>query len=411
MPGPGGIAGLFDSASVSFYPWGTTGLSGEEPVSPHTRFPIASVTKPFTAQLLLEALHEHAVPLTTPLRTLLPHFALSDPVAAREITLEDALCHRSGLPPHTWAWIYSDVSRTEFIRERLPHLDSVGPHRDHHRYSNMLYAVLGEVVETLTGVSWEQALREQILKPLGMDHTGRLTETWATQTPVPARPHDATGAPIPPFFAKANHLIAPASEMISTAADLARWGQHLLRHPPSDDRWTSRNAVPDMDRTGYGLGWRIDTRPGPRRIWHSGQCSGYSALLVLYPGEKRGGVYLCNRAGAVPALHALDEGCHPQALPARPAAPSPVLFPAKDLATPEGRFHHPGYGDLTLSRPNGIPHLAFQSAPAAPLLRHPNGLPGFQPPGYRAWIPASIDADRVHLSFEPQRPPIRFVRA
>jgi CubicO group peptidase (beta-lactamase class C family) len=408
LPGPGGIACRFTPESVSFHPWGTTNTAANEPITPETRFPIASVTKPFTAHLLLDLLREDKLPLHTPIRTLLPDFALSDPLATREMTLEDALCHHSGLPPHTWAWVYSDVTRTEFIRNRLPHLESIGPHREQHRYSNILYAVLGEVIETLTGTHWEQTLHDLILYPLGLTQTEVLTETWAEVSSGLARPHNEDGEPLPAFHAKAGHLIAPASELISTAADLARWGQHLLRHPPPDDRWTPRNSVPDMENTGYGLGWRISEFKGTRRIWHSGQCSGYSALFVLYPDEKRGGVYLCNRSGAVPALHALDQNLPITPLTQQPTPPLPTLTPAKNPGLAEGTFFNPGYGILKIHNRNGIPHLIYQTAEPAPLLRHPDGTLIFQPPGYTAQIPLTFEKNTLHLQFEPRLAPIRF---
>ncbi|MCC5843863.1 MAG: beta-lactamase family protein [Verrucomicrobia bacterium] len=419
LPRPGGIACRFDTESATFHPWGTQDSSGTTPVTPQTRFPIASLTKTFTAHLLLEAVRERNISLLTPLRALLPGFTLADPAATRVMTLEDALCHHSGLPPHTWAWVYGDVDRQTFIRERLPFLESVSPHRAAHQYSNILYAVLGQVIDVLTGSPWEQALQEEILRPLEMRHTGCLTEIWATQTPDPARPHDAGGASIPPFFAKSNHLIAPASEMISTAEDLARWGQRMLELSPDADRWRVRNTVPgprpfpDMGPLGYGLGWRVEHTANRLRVWHSGQCSGYSALLALYPEQNQGGVYLCNASGAVPALHAIDLTLHtrfrPGPLSAR-SAPSrpPELRPARDTALPEGVFHHPGYGSLKLTHPDGVPHIACQTAPPVPVLQHPDGTLFFRPPGYESCYTFLTKANALLLHLEPVLPPIRF---
>ncbi len=421
LPRPGGIACLFDTESATFHPWGTQDSSGTSPVTPQTRFPIASLTKTFTAHLLLEAVRERKLSLQTPLKDLLPGFSLADPAAARGMTLEDALCHHSGLPPHTWAWVYGDVDRATFLSERLPFLESAGPHRAAHRYSNILYAVLGQVLEVLTGAPWEQTLEEEILRPLALHHTGGLTETWATQTPVPAPPHDTGGASIPPFFAKTSHLIAPASEMISTAEDLARWGRRMLELPPGADRWRVRNHVPGprpfpgMGPLGYGLGWRAEQIADRPRVWHSGQCSGYSALLVLYPEQRRGSVYLCNASGAVTALHAIDLTLHTPFRPGPPPAPAPLsrppgLRPAGARMLPEGHFHNPGYGGLDLTHCGGIAFLAYQTAPPVPVLQLPGGSLRFRPPGYTDSLALETGTDAILLHVDPAIPPVRFLK-
>ena len=421
IPGSGGIACQFTSGACSFHSWGTPGTSPHESVSPQTPFPIASITKPFTAHLLLELLHEHGIPLETPLHALLAGFVLADPVATREMTLEDALCHFSGLPPHTWAWVYSDVDRHTFIRERLPYLSAAAPHRAAHRYSNILYAVLGQVIETLSGSPWEEELARRILMPLAMRDTGCLTESWSTTVPIPARPHSEHGEPLPPFFAKTRHLIAPASEMISTAADLACWGQHLLHLPPDCDRWRVRNPIPGprpfpgMGSVGYALGWRVEHTAGRLRIWHSGQCSGYSTLLVLYPEQGRGGVYLCNASGALPSLHAMDLSLHTSLRPdfPRPPAPAarqPSLRPAPVGCVPEGHYQHPGYGTLRIRERGGTTCLAYTSATAVPILQHPVKGLCFRPPGYSTLIALTAGRHTLELALEASLAPIRFTR-
>ena len=270
-----------------------------------TRFPFASVTKTFTAHLCLQP--DLLQYLDLPIQEVLPYFQLQDPEATRLMTARDALCHFSGLPPHTDAWVRCALSREAFIRDRLPHLEMAGPFREKHRYSNILYAVLGQWLEAISGSSWETQIVALILKPLEMTRTGFLAENWQHDA---APPHalSAQGemASIPPFYARKNHLIAPASEMMGSMSDLALWGQFMLMLSPDDQRWQPHNLISEKGPLHYGLGWRLDTVNGEPRFWHSGQCSGYSTLLTLYPQRQIGLAAASNCSGVVEALQALD---------------------------------------------------------------------------------------------------------
>ena len=297
--------------ACTFSPHEMTTTCGGDIGNPDVRFPIASITKTFTAHLCLEP--EVRGLLDTPIQEVMPYFRLQDADASRQMTPRDALCHYSGLPPHTSAWVRSELSRKDFIRDRLPLLNMAGPFREKHRYSNILYAVLGQWMEEVTGVPWETQIEEKILKPLNMNSTGFLDEHWQQNAPPPhAVSPRGTTEMIPPFYARRHHVIAPASEMISPMEDLARWGQFMLSMDPEDDRWNPHNRVteirpfPEFGPLEYGLGWRIDSVKGEPRVWHSGHCSGFTSLLCLYPGRQYGFAAATNLSDAVQELHSLS---------------------------------------------------------------------------------------------------------
>jgi CubicO group peptidase (beta-lactamase class C family) len=401
----------------------TRTLGEVEEASP---FPIASVTKTFTADLVLGFADGQM--LDRPIREVLPDFALADPDATTRMTPRDALCHFSGLPPHTWAWVYGDLSRADFIRERLPHLPSVGPFHQQHRYSNLLYAVLGQWIEAVSGQSWETSLQQVILDPLHLKHTALLDENWAASAPAP---HERCAGGIrqrPPFFAQKNHLIAPASEMSASIPDLAAWGQRQLQLPSDDARWKPHNLVetqrphPSMGPLHYGLGWRVDTVRGEPRVWHSGQCSGYSSLLVLHPERNVGFAAAANLHATVPPLQALDLWIHhdiaanwlpPEGSEVRgkksevrrqksetyfPYSPIPQL---SNSPIP-GLYTHPGYGDLEILITDDIPHSRYQNSAPTPL-HDRNGIPQLQLPGYSVTFPITQPSPgRITVPFETQ---------
>lgn len=272
---------------------------------PDTRFPLASVSKTFTAHLCLQPAFRDKLDL--PIQAVLPCFKLQDPEATRLMTPRDALCHFSGLDPHPEDWVRCDLSREAYIRERLPLLPSAGPFREKHRYSNIMYAVLGQWLEVLDGRTWEAQISQDLLTPLQLTRTSHLDAEWTTDAAPPhAKTADGKIEAIPPFYARKQHLIAPASELIGSMPDLARWGQWMLGLDPADERWQPHNRISEAEPLEYGLGWRLDTIHGEPRYWHSGQCSGFSTLLTLYPRQKRGLAAAVNCSGTVDVLQAMD---------------------------------------------------------------------------------------------------------
>jgi len=378
-------------------------------------FPIASITKTFTAFRVVSLAQEGAVQLDRPLSEQLPGFALSDPQISVRLTPRDALCHYSGLHPHTWAWVYGDVNRRTWVRERLPYLACAGPHRERHRYSNILYAVLGLLIEEVTGRTWEQDLAATFLRPPLL----MTSETLKTAPPPFARTTKGL-TQIPPFIVHDAHLIAPASECMATMPDLVHWGREVLQAPEFSEISTPHNEVScqrphsALGPLAYGLGWRMDTVNGRPRIWHSGQCSGYASLLSLDP--ETGGVFAaaCNLNGSVEVLHALDlflrAGIDPDwaDIPCRKSAMENQV-PAEPEALPVGCFHNPGYGHLEIREANRGLETVFQHAAVSPLRKRPDGGLRMTLPEYGVSFPLRLRSDGgIGILFDPAAGEIAF---
>jgi CubicO group peptidase (beta-lactamase class C family) len=279
-------------------------------VSDEVCYPIASVTKTFTAWCCLQPQVREL--LDVPFREVMPWFRVQNEEATRTLTPRDALCHFSGLAPQTASWVRSTQPRRAFLEHHLPGYDFAADFRSAHRYSNVMYAVLGQWLEDITGSAWENLIEDWIRKPLGLDSLQPLAPGWEQTCPPPHECKHGVLERIPPFFSTANHVIAPASELRMTMQDLARWGQHHLGLNPEDERWRPHSFVndtrpfPEFGPLHYGLGWRLDTVHGRRRVWHTGQCSGYTTLLSLYPEEGTGLAAATNCSATTDALHRLD---------------------------------------------------------------------------------------------------------
>ena len=399
------------------------------PVTAETRFPLASCTKTFTAAAVAAQVKAGRLCWRDRIRDVLPEFALAGG-AGDTLTLWDAITHRGPLPPHTWAWVYGELDRSTWIRRRLPHLALFEKKEEPHRYSNILYAVLGEVVERVSGRPFEEQVVESLLRPAGMTRTGFLTENWLEADPDTAAPfrREAGGAvALPAFHAAEHHLINPASEMIGTVADAARWLEDRLRNvellPEGLEAClvNPKRPHPSLGELRYGCGWRMETFQGELHAFHTGQCTGYTCVFGLLPRRGIAMAILSNADGAVDAVQDVAyrvmgtlAGLEPpDAWPGfETGPPKPVrtgLRVAAEGVFPEGVYANEGYGELEFVKIDGRLHAHFQGRLISAGL-DAEGAPHIELPAYRARFPVTREGGALLIPFEPAVPPIRFGR-
>ncbi|UQX02029.1 serine hydrolase domain-containing protein [Streptomyces sp. RerS4] len=277
-----------------------TSVEGHGPDG-NVQYRIGSITKTFTAVLVMRLRDEGLLDLSDPLGKHLPG------TGADEVTIAQLLAHTGGLAAETpgpW-WERSSAALRPSLAEVLgeePFKHTPG--RRHH-YSNPGYTLLGSLVEALRGRPWEEALRAEVLEPLGLHRTsGR-----------PQAPHAGGWAVHPwadvmmPEPAEDLGLMAAAGQLWSTTTDLARFGAFLAR---GDERVLSAESVREM-RTpsappepgfadlGYGLGLQFSTAGGRRLFGHSGSLPGFVAGLWWSEADDVAAVVLANCTSGVPA--------------------------------------------------------------------------------------------------------------
>lgn len=272
-----------------------------------TQYRVGSITKVFTAVLVMRLRDEGLLDLADPLEKHLPGTGVG------EVTVAQLLGHSGGLAaesPAPW-WERTPGTDRPALADVLgdkPLLHPVG--RGHH-YSNPGYTLLGSLVEAVRGVSWEEALRTEILEPLGLTRT----------TVDPVAPHAGGWAVHPwadvmlPEPAQDLGLMAPAGQLWSTAADLCRFAVFLAE---GDDRVLAAATVAEM-RTpavppgagdwdgGYGLGIQLLRRDGRTLIGHTGSLPGFVACLWVSVEDGVAAVALANAtSGPLASLVAAD---------------------------------------------------------------------------------------------------------
>ncbi|MFH0778113.1 MAG: serine hydrolase domain-containing protein, partial [Candidatus Eisenbacteria bacterium] len=178
---PGMSVGIvYDQELIYARGFGFSDVERKVPADPRTVYRIASITKTFTATAIMQLRDEGKLSLDDPVKKFLPWFRIKSRFAdAPEVTIRHLLTHTSGLPRESAFPYWTDhkfPTREEMI-EALQNQEAVFPPETRIKYSNLALAVAGEVVFAVSGTSYEEYVRKNILIPLGMKNTSvRLDE-------------------------------------------------------------------------------------------------------------------------------------------------------------------------------------------------------------------------------------------
>ncbi|MBL3686000.1 class A beta-lactamase-related serine hydrolase [Leucobacter zeae] len=306
-------------------------------------FQIGSVTKVFTATLIMQLVDEGRLSLDDPVRRVLPGFRLADGAAAERITIRQLLSHTSGFEGDIFTDTGDGAECLERYVERLADAPQLFPPGELFSYNNAGFCVLGRIVEVLRGEPFDVSMRRRLLDPLGLTRASQTAAEAVLQraavghVPAPrpeagAPPRESTGGPSPalavtPVWAMARSN-APAGSMLAMrAVDLVAFARMHLAGGRSGDGSVvlSEAAVDEMRRpqiglpdigwgTAWGLGWELTRAPRgaeagpdgaeppavPDLIGHDGNTIGQSAILRVVPERGLALAVLTNAGAAGP---------------------------------------------------------------------------------------------------------------
>jgi CubicO group peptidase (beta-lactamase class C family) len=366
-----------------------------EPVTPDTLFGIGSLTKAFTATALAVLVDEGKAGWDDRVRKHLPWFRLADPLADRDVTLRDLLCHRSGLARHDLLWYRAPWSVEESVR-RLAFLPRSTSFRSTYEYNNLAYLAAGLAIASAARTPWHSFVHKRLFDPLGMKGAV-FTAQAARKARDHATPHhrDPGGKLTAIDWYPDDRQIRASGSIKASARDLGQWlrlqlaggslGERRLVSAEAVGETHTPQVVVPLDRrlarlTGasqvsYGLGWLISDYRGRRLLAHGGAVDGFRAQILLLPAQRTGVVLLSNvdentflqATGYVVLDHLLrlprkDWHGHfkaraaeteraLQALARRRAAGRRAdTRPARELAAYAGSYHDPAYGTATVTR-------------------------------------------------------------
>src|SRR5579859_3931172 len=289
--------------------FGLRDVEHELPVTSHSIFAIGSTTKTFTTAALALLADEGKFDWDRPIREYAPRFKLWDSFTSERMTGKDLTSHRSGLPRHDLMWYGSTESREELF-SRLQYLQPTADFRTIWQYQNLMYMTAGYLVEVLSGLSWEEFVRQRIFAPLGMA-SSHINASEVENAPDFSRGYREHKNKVERMdFYQGFNAVAPAGSIFSSVADMSQWmlpqlnggklgdkqflseGQVQLMHTPH--MFITKGQFPELPYSSYGLGWFIEPYRGHDMIHHGGNIDGFSSMFALMPQDGIGVVVLTN---------------------------------------------------------------------------------------------------------------------
>src|SRR4051794_10858098 len=290
---PGVAIGVLRDGEVVTAADGICELGRPEPVTSETLFRVASITKPFVATLAMTLVQDGLL-------------ALDEPPAGStvEATVRQLLSNQGGLATEWPVWFDGSDEPDEAVfrllqgdPERLP----VGP-GELFSYCNVGFWLVGAAIQRTLGITFEAAMHERVLEPLGLSSTSFAAETPAANGHNQVRPGADEHARLDYVYPRARRA---SGGLWSTVGDLLRFAEHHLGGPgPLTAESIAEMQKPHIAGHGfdYGLGWFLNHRRGRLTVEHPGSAAGFQTLLLLVPGESLAVATLSNSSRGAAAI-------------------------------------------------------------------------------------------------------------
>jgi CubicO group peptidase (beta-lactamase class C family) len=317
---PGIAIGIIkDGRVIHSRGYGFRALGSKAMVSENTVFEIASNTKAFTAAAVGILVDEGKLQWDDKVRDYIPEFKLYDPYVSDAFTIRDLLSHHSGLAEGAGDLMILPDSTDFSIGDIIYNMRYLKPaygFRTRFGYSNLLYAVAGEVVKRVSGMSYEDFIEKRIMRPLGMNHSAAAFQRLDDTSDL-AEAHaevDGRVSRIPRNTLKRAHA---AGGINASLADMEKWvmaqlnngkfgdklDKQLFSERVHDEMWTPQTLLPvyrwmgyDTKFAAYGMGFEVFNIMGNNRmIRHIGSLDGMLSEVVMIPELRLGFIILTNQ--------------------------------------------------------------------------------------------------------------------
>ena len=400
--------------------FGVKRLGSPERVDADTIFPTGSTGKAFTVAALGILVDQGKIGWDDKVIDHLPGFQMYDPWVTREMTIRDLLVHRSGLGLGAGDLLFvprTNLSRAESVR-RLRYIKPATSFRSAYAYDNILYMVAGQLIEEVTGETWEKFTADHVLKAAGMLHSTTDNEGHFA-SPDRAQPHarmngGLRGVGDQSVLNERDNLgsnASPAGGLAVSANDMARWlmvqldggalpdnGGRLFSEAAHDQMWKPVVLQPVGPRVGvmaptqpmfntYALGWDVRDYRGAKIVWHGGAVFGFLTAVVLIPekhvgfsieiNSEDGGIIIGLMYELLDHYLGIPKDTWPEKILAerqqrvqealkayQSASATPAkIGPSLPLDRYVGTYSDPWYGNIEIGQANGALTIDFKSTP------------------------------------------------
>lgn len=266
------------------------------PASTSTKFRICSVTKQFTAMLVMQLVETGKINLDAPVSDYLPEFRKE---TANKVSVRNLLLSASGLPVLPDEFYVNEDAKlldANFVIGKYLQGDLLFNAGEKFNYNNGDFIILGAIIEKVSGKSYEQNLREKILTPLGMKNTGLLKNEAVVVNLADGYSFKNSNY-IKESFVQIQNFGA-AGAMYSTAEDLLLWDKALMRNKLLSKKFTDEMFTPSKQLGFVALGswsYKLKLNGAEKTIVErQGYINGFCALNLIIPEDDFALVFLSN---------------------------------------------------------------------------------------------------------------------
>ena len=303
-----GMAVAITQAEEIIYLRGFGSAEGEQPVTPRTPFFIGSVSKSFTALAVMQLVDQGLVDLDSPVQTYIPWFTTLDQASSSQITVRHLLNQTSGLSNSSFR--RPPITEETTLEETVHHLRQAQLTAEpgtRFSYFNPNYNVLAQVVEAVSGMSFNSYLVKYIFEPLDMEHS--FVDRASAENAGLATGHSIFfGFPIPrnqsfyPAEIPAGFIISSVEDMAHYMIAQANAGVYLQAEILSPEAVAVMHAPPDGIAGNYAMGWIAQERNGLKILRHNGSLETFFADVILLPEHELGIALLFNQNAMLPQI-------------------------------------------------------------------------------------------------------------
>jgi len=303
---PGAALGIWSDGQEILAAHGVLNAATQVPVTTDSVFQVGSITKLWTATMIMQLVDEGLLSLDTTVSEVLPGARLGAADVGGEVTVQHLLTHTSGIDGD----VFTDTGRGDDCVERyvglLAEVPSVFTPGATYSYCNSGYVLLGRIIEVLDGQSWDESLRERLTGPLAATQTVTLPEEAILRRAAVG--HQRGGTPVHVWGLPRS--IGPAGLITATPGDLLTFarlhldggitadGKRLLSEAAVTAMRSACVAIPEFSAPGsaIGLGWRLSRWGNRIIVGHDGDTIGQSAYLRIDPEAGIAACLLTNSA-------------------------------------------------------------------------------------------------------------------
>lgn len=378
---PGAAVGIRIDDENHAFGYGVTNVEFGQPVDGDTLFQIGSTSKTFAATTLMRLVEEGKVSLDDRVTKFLPKFKVPDEDTTRDVTIRHLVTHTAG-----WMGDWGGPQRKkgrrkvergdDALRKRIAILKEVpllSPLGTVWSYNNSGFSVLGHIIEKVTKKTFEQAVTEGVMEPLGMERSFYFPEQIMTQKFALGHVKDKEGSMqvVRPWAQ--GRATGPSGGVVSSAADQMIYAQFHLGAHPEGKKVLSPETVSFMQQplaeaatlcSHVGVSWLLDDINGVRTVSHGGTMRGQTSAFTMVPERGFAVTVLTNAGDEGKQVHRrLSKWALKELVGLEKPKPDTQELPDASLDELAGQYSYYSYGTIDVTRQGNLLNLEWAPLP------------------------------------------------